>query len=413
MSDNHSKLSRELTKKIPKNEKKTQGIFFTPNETIKRNISVLEQYFDGFKNILEPSCGSCEYIEYILKHIKTHEIKTSITGIELNDTIYESIENMFIDETDVNIIKEDFITSDESKKYDLIIGNPPFFVMKKTSIDKDYQSYFDGRPNLFILFIIKSLKLLEVNGILSFILPKNFVNCLYYDKTRKYIAENYKILTIEECCGDYIDTKQETILFIIQNTKEPSDICNNSKYVVDISGYTIFGNENDIIQMNELLDNSSTLSSMGFAVNVGSVVWNQCKDILTNDETKTRLIYSSDIVDNKVIVKKYTNMYKKNYINRDGINDVMILVNRGYGMGDYNFNYCLLDVSFPYLIENHLICIKYIKQDTISKKELIEKYNKVIKSLQCERTKKFTKLYFGNNAINTTELNLIMPIYEI
>ena len=57
------------------------------------------------------------------------------------------------------------------------------------------------------------------------------------------------------------------------------------------------GNENDIIQMNELLDNSSTLSSMGFAVNVGSVVWNQCKDILTNDETKTRLIYSSDIVD--------------------------------------------------------------------------------------------------------------------
>ena len=52
MTDNHSELSRELTKKIPKNEKKTHGIFFTPNETIKRNISLLEQYFDSFKNIL-------------------------------------------------------------------------------------------------------------------------------------------------------------------------------------------------------------------------------------------------------------------------------------------------------------------------------------------------------------------------
>ena len=132
MTDNHSKLSRELTKKYQKMKKKHREFSSHLNETIKRNISVLEQYFDGFKNILEPSCGSCEYIEYILKHIKTHEIKTSITGIELNDTIYESIENMFVDETenDVNIIKEDFISLDESKKYDLIIGNPPFFVMK-------------------------------------------------------------------------------------------------------------------------------------------------------------------------------------------------------------------------------------------------------------------------------------------
>ena len=91
----------------------------------------------------------------------------------------------------------------------------------------------------------------------------------------------------------------------------------------------------------------------------------------------------------------------------------MILVNRGYGVGEYSFNYCLLDVESPYLVENHLICIKYTKPDTITKEELIKKYNKVITSLNNEKTKKFTKLYFGNNAVNTTELNRIMPIYEI
>ena len=415
MTDKHSELSRELTKKISKEEKKTQGIFFTPVATINRNISVLEEYFDGFKTILEPSCGSCEYIEYLLKYLKTVENKASITGIELNDTIYEDIQNMFVKESEntVNIIQNDFLNHDETKKYDLIIGNPPFFVMKKKDVCNEYLPYFEGRPNLFILFIIKSLKMLETNGILSFILPKNFVNCLYYDKMRKYITENFKILTIEDCCGDYIDTKQETILFIIQNTKEPSDISSNSKYVVDISGYTIFGNENDIVEMNEMLEDSSTLSNMGFTVNVGTVVWNQCKDILTDDDTKTRLIYSSDIVNNELVVTKYTNQEKKNYIERDGINDVMILVNRGYGVGEYSFNYCLLDIETPYLVENHLICIKYTNPDTITKEELVKKYNKVISSLNNEKTKKFTKLYFGNNAINTTELNRIMPIYEI
>ena len=69
MTDKHSELSRELTKKIPKGDKKTQGIFFTPVKAINRNISVLEEYFDGFKTILEPSCGSCEYIKHLLKYL--------------------------------------------------------------------------------------------------------------------------------------------------------------------------------------------------------------------------------------------------------------------------------------------------------------------------------------------------------
>ena len=63
--------------------------------------------------------------------------------------------------------------------------------------------------------------------------------------------------------------------------------------------------------MNELLEDSSTLSGMGFTVNVGTVVWNQCKDILTDDDTKTRLIYSSDIVNNELVVTKYTNQEKE------------------------------------------------------------------------------------------------------
>jgi tRNA1(Val) A37 N6-methylase TrmN6 len=83
-----------------------------------------------------------------------------------------------------------------NKKYDLIIGNPPFFVMKNTQVDKSYHKYFDGRPNIFILFIIKSIQSLTVGGLLSFILPANFLNCLYYDKTRRYIADNFTILQI-------------------------------------------------------------------------------------------------------------------------------------------------------------------------------------------------------------------------
>ena len=55
---------------------------------------------------------------------------------------------------------------------------------------------------------------------------------------------------------------------------------------------------------------------MGFDVNVGNVVWNQCKDILTDDPNQTRLIYSSDIKNNKLEVRSYDNPEKKNFIQK-------------------------------------------------------------------------------------------------
>ena len=62
-----------------------------------------------------------------------------------------------------------------------------------------------------------------------------------------------------------------------------------------------------------------------------------------------------------------------------------------------------------YLIENHLICIQYT--ETNNHKDQIDMYKKIIKSLNDKRTKEFINLYFQNNAINTTELANILPIF--
>jgi len=406
----YSSLSKELTRNLSSTIKKENGIYFTPPLCVNSNINLLKPYMSEIKTILEPSCGSGEFITS-LKSSFSQEV--SITGIEYNETIYNSI--LQLNAHNVSIIKQDYLTFAPSSKYDLIIGNPPFYVMKKDSVDKKYHPYFDGRPNIFILFIIKSLEHLNDNGILSFILPKNFLNCLYYDKTRNYISKNFQILHIIERDDKFIDTQQETITLIIRKLGVKM-VIDNKKYVLSIHSYTIFVLEDNMnMNMNnivKLYENSKTLGELGFTVSVGNVVWNQCKDILTNDVTKTRLIYCSDIVDNKLSIKAYKNGDKKNYIDKPGTNRPMIVINRGYGVGEYKFNYCLINETMSYLVENHLICIEYNNESkNIDKTELIKMYEKVIKSLKDERTQEFIKLYFGNNAINTTELNYILPIY--
>lgn len=401
MDSEYSELSYSLTKDISKADKKKDGIFFTPQKTIKESLEVLKPFMKNISSVLEPSCGSCEMITTLTQQYP----EVTVTGIEKNDTIYDSIKDFSSDK--ITILNDDFISYTSQENYDLIFSNPPFFVMKKSDVGEEFHQYFDGRPNIFILFIIKALELLNPNGILCFVLPKNFLNCLYYSKTRKHIANNYKILSIFECDDKYIDTKQETIVITIQN-KKPAKTTNN-KFIIDFGEFITFGEPPTIKKIKALCKNSTTLSKLGFKVTVGNVVWNQCKSILTNDDNDTRLIYSSDIKDNNLTMVEYKNPDKKNYIKRDGITGPLLVVNRGYGVGNYSFDYCLIDVDYEYLIENHLICISYMS--TISKDDLLCLYQKIITALSHEKTKKFITSYFGNNAINTTELNHILPLF--
>ena len=412
-------LSYEITKNLDIKTKKNNGIYFTPQCIINECFIFLDDFYKKnnihIQNILEPCCGSCEFIN---KLNETFNNK-NITGIENNYFIYSKIKdinfnnnnnntnNTHNNTNNISLINKSFFDYNEDKKFDLIIGNPPFYVVLKNNIQKKYHKFFDGRPNIFILFIIESLKKLEENGILCFVLPKSFLNCIYYDKLRTYIFQNFNILNIINCSNNkYIDTQQETIILLIQNN---NNLKNNSDFTLTKIKYKIMNSKCNITNLNNLLESSTNLFLLNFGVKVGNVIWNENKSILTDDDEKTLLIYNSNIKDNKLTINKFKNDVKKNYIIKKGGDEMVLVINRGYGKGDYVFNYCIIDGSKEYLVENHLIIIYH---KSISNKDKLQNlYEKIIKSFNDERTKEFINIYFGNNAINTNELLYILPIY--
>ena len=393
-----SELSYNMTKEISDDDKKNQGIYFTPKSILEINIDTILSHKKDIKQVLEPSCGTLEFITCLDKKVNNCEIDC----VEYNKVIYDNIKNTKLNNNDINIINDDFIKIDlNNKKYDLILGNPPYFNYIHKNVPKEYLEYISGRTNIYIIFILKCMDLLNINGVLSFVLPNNFLSCNYYSGARDKIMREFNILSIIDHSNDkYINTGQKTSSFIIQ--KKPI-------YYNYINGLLTFNTLNNITEINRLRQNSTTLNDLGFTVNVGTCVWNQEKEILSDDDKETLLIYSSDISDNTLSMKKYKDDEKKNYIKKEGINGPLLVVNRGYGKGDYTFSYCLIDIKKPYLIENHLICIN--KNKKMSNKTLMEMYNKIINSFNNPKTVEFIKLYFTNDAINTYELENILPIY--
>lgn len=415
MTASFSSLSIEITNKLTKESKKNEGIYFTPKTIINQMINTFINYVDAngvnIERVLEPSCGSCEFVR-VLDDLFEDIV---IDCYETNPVIYENIVNLEFVSNKVNIYNQDFLKVDTSscEKYDLIVGNPPYFVIKRTLVPQDYDKYICGRPNIFTLFIIHSLQLLRTGGMLMFVVPKSFLNSYYYSEVRNYIKQTCKIICLQdyESNNDFIDTEQATFGLILQKLETEFESvldCEPCYYSLRINGDFIF--TPDAEKLSTYLEGTTTLKELGIEVKTGTIVWNEKKDLLTNSKDATLLLYNTNVTkDNKLELTEFKNTSKFQRINAEGHLEPMIVVNRGNGNSKYVFKYALVDLKEPYLVENHLNMV-YTKM-SLSAKDKMDLYEKVLHSFKDERTLEFIQLYFGNGGMSKTELESVLPIY--
>lgn len=167
-------------------------------------------------DILEPGFGEGAFFNEI---IQNHSFN-SLTGIEIDQNFYISQKNIIssIDNQNINIFNDDFLNFDFKKKFDLIIGNPPY--INSDNLDDSIKNKIteltgSGEGNIYYAFIFRSIELLKENGELIFILPYDFFFNTYAQKLREALSNNGEFEFIIDL-GDlniFKNASPDTIIF--------------------------------------------------------------------------------------------------------------------------------------------------------------------------------------------------------
>jgi adenine-specific DNA-methyltransferase len=403
--DNFTELTQELNSILTKETKKEHGIFFTPKSYRTQLLDYLQELNINPKNILEPSFGSGEFIGDCI----TLFPEAQITGVELNNVLYTRVDKHFKDlNKTINLYNHDFLTFNTEEKFDLIIGNPPYVVMKMGTPD-EFKSITTGRPNIYCWFIHKCIRMLTDNGILAFVIPNSILNTAYYELLRKFILQNCELLNIiqyDKKKSDFADTEQNTIALVLKRT---DTLPTKQKYVVSHRGHTIFNINEEYL--NKQLKSYPSMEDLGLAVKTGSIVWNEHKKDLRNQPDPAKLlIYTSNVKKGKFVPFEDGKNGKKQYIEstKAHITGPVILVNRGYGNVSYAMDVLFIEDTVngqrEFYVENHLNVIYPTTPESAKIIRLVYEY------LKSDTNKNYISKFTGNGAMSKTELTTLLPI---
>jgi len=183
--------------------------------TNKRIVEFMINMTEQKGRVLDAGFGEGAFLDVL-----TQKSFSEIIGIEYSKEFFDKAYYL-----NAKLINSDFLTYKSKKKFDLIIGNPPY--MKCSLLNEDMQNNLEKicktkASDIYYGFIINSIKLLKENGTLLFILPKSFFTNKYASFLRKFILSNgyfEEIIDLGEL--NVFDTANvETIIFKFKKNKD-------------------------------------------------------------------------------------------------------------------------------------------------------------------------------------------------
>lgn len=258
-------------------------------------------------SILEPSIGVGNFLPSLIeKYASVPKVDIDVVDInpESIQLLKEIISHISLpDNFSIKFITADFLLYNFTRKYDIVIGNPPYMKLSKDKVlATKYRNAAENKNtnNIFAFFIEKALTL---GRYISFIVPKSLINAPEFNKTREVMCKYAITHIIDFGEKAFKRVKIETIAFTVDACSTPTNVIvssyiNNSIRVVSQSYITDPFYPYWLIYRDESFDNVANTMHFG--------IFKSYRDrVITKSVTKSsgaiRVLKSRNIGNNEII----------------------------------------------------------------------------------------------------------------
>lgn len=405
-SSDASQLSPESAAYLrarPKSERSAIGQFLTPRVLRDALIDCIP--FKSGMRVLDPGVGTGEF----LKSCGEKHDGLSLFGWDIDEAALEVARRLV---PEVDLLCRSALSEWDGEKYDVVIGNPPYFEMRNMELElkKNFDEIISGRPNIFSLFFKVGNDVLKEGGYLAYVVPPSMNNGAYFEKLRQYITRNFSIEHLQVFTDPYLFEDVQTAVQLIVLRKGPS----STKHLVDLASLSKSPTQRTIFTADPALftaafENRTTLFHLGYKASTGGVVWNTRKDDLQKlaSTDTVPLIWASNIGEQTEVVLDDNHPKRPQHIrNVDPLTGPAIVVNRITGsVGRGALRCALIPAGMKFVAENHVNVIQAIPgaASSISWEELLAK-------LRQPEITDHVQMLTGNTQISAKELMYWIPL---
>lgn len=289
--------------------------FYTDTMICKEIMNELPS-FDNKEHItiLEPSVGAGNFIPFIAEKYKNKKIlelylvDIDKTELEISKLIFETFFREKYPNVAIIYIHDDYLKFPISgKRFDLVIGNPPFAKVKDKNLLREYRknSIIKKSSNLFVWFLEKAY---HDGDWVSLVVPKSVLNAPEYNEIRNLLKRIRISSIIDFGENGFKGVKIETINLLFSATDAPNsthvisasqkiDIIQSQDYITD-NKYPSW-----LIYRNEVFDKTANSLILGVFEAFRD---RQIVNSMLSDKGKYRVLKSRNIGINQIIdIKGY------------------------------------------------------------------------------------------------------------
>lgn len=314
----------------------TTAAFYTDTTICQHIMKELPDFEElDHIRILEPSVGAGNFIPFIAERYKNKRVlELYLVDIDENELrIAELIFETYYREKYPNIaimyIHDDYLKFLVSgRKFDLVIGNPPYSKIKNDSLLCEYKknSSITKSSNLFVLFLEKAMH----DGYwVSLVVPKSILNAPEYVEIREKLNKNHISSILDFGEFGFKGVKIETVNIIVTETKkidathivsltQSIDILQKQAYVTD-NKYPVW-----LLYRNKKFDEFADSLTLGVFEAFRD---RQIVNPMVSSKGKYRVLKSRNIGSNKVIdidgydcyVDDISNLHVSRFLNAENV----------------------------------------------------------------------------------------------